>query len=169
MKKPFAFTVLAFFILLLGLRAWIGPDKISGVIHFADGNVLEFSNMIQLSAFIRGTPPTKEAIPIRFEDEIKLVPFSQLKSFKIVDVNNVKLDREGGPPARIWTGTADIETTSGDKVRCKYDSFGIVDVEVTDKSTGAARIESIFIIDFKAKSLKIEEIVFNNQNRLPCP
>jgi len=162
MKKLFAFTVLAFFILLLGSRASLGPDKISGVIHFADGNTLEFSNILSFSAFIREKPPTKEAIPVRFEDGIRLVPLSQLKSFKIVDFEIVNLNREGGPPAKVWTGTAEVETTSGDKVRCKYDSFGIVDVEVTDKSTAAARIESIFIIDFKAKSLKIKEIVFNN-------
>jgi hypothetical protein len=162
MKKIILFSGLAITILLLNLNALSSADKISGVIHFADGNTLEFSNIIHFSAFIREKPPTKEAIPVRFADELKLVPLSQLKSFKIVDFDIVKLDREGGPPAKVWTGTAEVETTSGEKVRCKYDSFGIVEVEVTDKSTGAARIESIFIIDFKAKSLKIKEIVFNN-------
>jgi len=162
MKKVLSLNVLCFFLLLLSFNAFGESDKVSGVIHFTDGTTLEFSNIIQFNAFYKGNPTANRSIPVKINDKIQIIPFSELKSFKILEMKNVNVNREGGPPTKILTGTAEIKTISGKQVNCEYDSIGRLEVEVLDKATNKVTQQMLFAFDFQNKTLWIKEIVFNN-------
>ena len=162
MKKASAILAITALVLFSDLAGYDSTENISGVIIFESGETLEFHNFLYFNARFRENPPTNEAIPVKYDDGIKLIPFTQLKSFKVIEFKIVSVTKESGPPTKIWTGTAEIETTDGNKVTCTYDSLGRVDVEIWDEETKSTKTQSIFVLDFKNKKLNIKEIQFNN-------
>ena len=140
-------------------------QKVDGTIYFEDGKTIDFYDFESVDMVVENQSVRSgkgKGLPVYFENSQRIIPYSKLKSIKVLNFEFFKDSSYRKTVTPCIQGTAEIKTVTGMVVTCWYFRMCIVRVTILDKLTGEIKNQSFPFKPERIKKLNIRKINFNN-------